>query len=50
MGQVAYAASKGGVAGMVLPMARDLARWGVRVVGVAPSLFETSMGRNTGEK
>lgn len=41
MGQVAYAASKGGVVSMVLPAARDLARTGVRVVGVAPGVFDT---------
>ena len=43
MGQVAYAASKGGVAAMTLPMARDLAARGVRVVAVAPGLFLTPM-------
>ncbi|WP_179378840.1 SDR family NAD(P)-dependent oxidoreductase [Jannaschia marina] len=43
VGQVAYAASKGGVAGMTLPMARDLARLGIRVVAVAPGLFLTPM-------
>lgn len=43
MGQVAYAASKGGVAAMTLPVARDLARDGVRVVAVMPGLFETPM-------
>ncbi|KAK9466609.1 3-hydroxyacyl-CoA dehydrogenase [Lipomyces arxii] len=42
-GQVAYAASKGGVASLVLPMARDLAPWGIRVVGLAPGVFETNM-------
>lgn len=42
-GQVAYAASKGAVASMTLPMARDLARFGIRCVTVAPSLFETRM-------
>ena len=43
VGQVAYAASKGGVAAMTLPMARDMARAGVRVVSVAPGLFLTPM-------
>lgn len=43
VGQVAYAASKGGVAAMTLPMARDLARLGIRVVAVAPGLFLTPM-------
>lgn len=43
MGQVAYAASKSGVVGMTLPLARDLARHGIRVVSVAPGLFLTPM-------
>ncbi|KAL1837383.1 hypothetical protein VTJ49DRAFT_3942 [Mycothermus thermophilus] len=43
MGQVAYAASKGAVASMTLPMARDLARFGIRVVTVAPSMFDSNM-------
>ncbi|CUH39163.1 3-oxoacyl-[acyl-carrier-protein] reductase FabG [Jannaschia seosinensis] len=43
VGQVAYAASKGGVAAMTLPMARDLASLGIRVVAVAPGLFLTPM-------
>lgn len=43
IGHVAYAASKAGVAGMTLPMARDLARYGIRVVTVAPGMFETPM-------
>ena len=43
IGQIAYSASKGGVAGMVLPAARDLARTGVRVVGIAPGLFDTPL-------
>jgi NAD(P)-dependent dehydrogenase (short-subunit alcohol dehydrogenase family) len=38
IGQAAYAASKGGVAGLVLPMARDLAASGIRVAGIAPGL------------
>lgn len=42
-GQVAYAASKGGVVSMPLPAARDLARWGIRVVAVCPGLFDTGM-------
>ena len=42
-GQAAYAASKGGVASMVLPLARDLARHGIRVVAIAPGVFETPM-------
>ncbi len=43
IGQVAYAASKGGVAGMTLPMARELASSGIRVVTIAPGLFMTPM-------
>ena len=43
MGQAAYAASKGGVVGMTLPIARDLARFGIRVVTIAPGIFETPM-------
>ncbi|MEM9098916.1 MAG: SDR family NAD(P)-dependent oxidoreductase [Pseudomonadota bacterium] len=50
IGQVAYAASKGGVAGMTLPMARDLAREGVRVVAIAPGLFGTPMLRGLPEE
>ncbi|MCS6945426.1 MAG: 3-hydroxyacyl-CoA dehydrogenase [Sutterellaceae bacterium] len=43
IGQAAYAASKGGVVGMTLPIARDLARSGIRVVTIAPGIFETPM-------
>jgi NAD(P)-dependent dehydrogenase (short-subunit alcohol dehydrogenase family) len=43
IGQVAYAAAKAGVAGMMLPMARDLGSFGIRAVSIAPSLFETGM-------
>ncbi len=43
IGQVAYAASKGGVVGMTLPMARELASSGIRVVTIAPGLFMTPM-------
>jgi NAD(P)-dependent dehydrogenase (short-subunit alcohol dehydrogenase family) len=43
VGQPAYAASKGGVVGMTLPAARELARAGVRVVTIAPGLFQTPM-------
>jgi len=43
VGQVAYAASKGGVVSMTLPMARELASSGVRVVTIAPGLFMTPM-------
>jgi NAD(P)-dependent dehydrogenase (short-subunit alcohol dehydrogenase family) len=41
IGQVAYAAAKGGIAAMMLPMARDLGSLGIRVVAIAPSLFQT---------
>lgn len=43
MGQAAYAASKGGVAALTLPAARDLARSGIRVMCIAPGIFETPM-------
>jgi NAD(P)-dependent dehydrogenase (short-subunit alcohol dehydrogenase family) len=45
MGQAAYAASKGAVAALTLPAARDLARSGIRVLAVAPGLFGTPMLR-----
>jgi NAD(P)-dependent dehydrogenase (short-subunit alcohol dehydrogenase family) len=43
IGQAAYSASKGGVVGMTLPVARDLARNGIRVCTIAPGIFETPM-------
>ncbi|MEZ5925394.1 MAG: SDR family NAD(P)-dependent oxidoreductase [Hyphomicrobiaceae bacterium] len=43
LGQAAYAASKGGVAAMTLPIARDLAASGIRVVSILPGLFDTPM-------
>ncbi|MDE9449108.1 SDR family NAD(P)-dependent oxidoreductase [Aliiroseovarius sp. Z3] len=43
IGQLAYAASKGGVVGMTLPMARDLMRDGIRVMSIAPGIFKTPM-------
>lgn len=43
VGQAAYAASKGGVASMTLPAARELARVGIRVMAIAPGLFQTAM-------
>ena len=43
IGQVAYATSKAAVVGMVLPLARELARFGIRVVGIAPGIFGTPM-------
>ena len=43
IGQVAYAASKGGVVAMTLPLARELARHGIRVMTIAPGIFDTPM-------
>jgi NAD(P)-dependent dehydrogenase (short-subunit alcohol dehydrogenase family) len=43
IGQIAYAASKGGIVGMTLPAARDLASKGVRVMTIAPGLFDTPL-------
>ena len=43
IGQTAYSASKGGVVGLTLPAARDLARWGIRVCTIAPGLFDTPL-------
>ncbi|MGI8715688.1 MAG: SDR family NAD(P)-dependent oxidoreductase [Solirubrobacteraceae bacterium] len=43
IGQAAYAASKGGIVGMTLPIARDLASVGIRVVTIAPGLFDTPL-------
>ena len=43
IGQAAYSASKGGVVAMTLPIARELARHGIRVVSIAPGIFETPM-------
>jgi NAD(P)-dependent dehydrogenase (short-subunit alcohol dehydrogenase family) len=43
IGQIAYSASKGGVVGMTLPAARDLAQSGIRVVTIAPGLFDTPL-------
>ena len=43
IGQIAYAASKAGVAGMTLPMARDLTQAGIRVMTIAPGIFKTPM-------
>lgn len=48
-GQVAYAASKGGIAAMTLPAARDLARAGIRVNAIAPGLFRTPLFDSLGE-
>ena len=43
IGQAAYAASKGGVVALTLPAARELAEWGIRVVSIAPGLFDTPL-------
>ena len=50
IGQAAYAASKGGVVSMTLPLARELARHGIRVVTIAPGIFETPMLAGLPEK
>lgn len=50
IGQAAYAASKAGVVGMTLPAARELARYGVRVMTIAPGLFMTPMLRSLPEE
>lgn len=49
VGQQAYSASKGGVVGMTLPMARDLAQYGIRVCTIAPGLFLTPLMRTLPE-
>jgi NAD(P)-dependent dehydrogenase (short-subunit alcohol dehydrogenase family) len=43
IGQAAYSASKGGIVGMTLPVARDLARFGIRVMTIAPGIFDTPL-------
>ena len=43
IGQAAYAASKGGVAALTLPAAREFAKWGIRVMTIAPGVFKTPM-------
>jgi 3-hydroxyacyl-CoA dehydrogenase/3-hydroxy-2-methylbutyryl-CoA dehydrogenase len=43
IGQAAYSASKGGIVGMTLPIARDLATYGIRVVTIAPGIFDTPL-------
>ena len=43
IGQAAYSASKGGIVGMTLPVARELARYGIRVMTVAPGIFDTPL-------
>eukprot|EP00494_Astrolonche_serrata_P024280 UN24538 len=43
IGQAAYSASKAGVVGMTLPIARDLSKWGIRICTIAPGMFQTAM-------
>jgi len=50
VGQVAYSASKGAIVGMTLPLARDLAPYGIRVVTIAPGLFKTPLLAGLPEK
>lgn len=50
MGQAAYSASKAGVIGMTIPVARDLAEHGIRVVSIAPGLFESGMSAGMPQK
>ncbi len=50
IGQIAYSASKGGVVAMTLPAARELARYGIRVMAIAPGLIETPMLRELPDK
>jgi NAD(P)-dependent dehydrogenase (short-subunit alcohol dehydrogenase family) len=47
-GQVAYSASKGGIVGMTLPIARDLAYYGIRICTIAPGLFHTPLFEGLG--
>ena len=49
-GQVAYSASKGALASLTLPLTRDLARYGIRVVTIAPSLFDSGMTASMSDK
>ncbi len=50
IGQAAYAASKAGVNGLTLPLARELARFGIRVVTIAPGIFDTPMLQGMSEE
>ena len=49
-GQVAYGASKGAINGMVMPMARDLGKFGIRVAAIAPGIFQTPLAGHMSEK
>lgn len=50
MGQVAYGSSKAGVVGLTLPLARDLAWWGIRTLTICPGMFATQMGNSIPER
>jgi len=50
MGQVSYAASKGAVASLTLPLARDLSKYGIRAVTIAPSMFDSAMTKMMSDK
>ncbi len=50
IGQAAYSASKGGIVGMTLPIARDLAELGIRVCTIAPGIFESPCGSRWGSR
>lgn len=50
IGQAAYSASKGGIVAMILPIARELARFGIRVMNIAPGIFETPLLANLPEE
>jgi NAD(P)-dependent dehydrogenase (short-subunit alcohol dehydrogenase family) len=50
MGQVSYAASKGAVASLTLPLARDLSKYGIRAVTIAPSMFDSAMTKMMSKK
>ncbi|GIX31331.1 MAG: 3-hydroxyacyl-CoA dehydrogenase [Porticoccaceae bacterium] len=50
VGQAAYSASKGGIVGLTLPVARDLAEYGIRVMAIAPGIFMTPMMASLPEK
>ena len=49
-GQLAYGSSKGAINGMMMPMARDLGRFGIRAAAIAPGIFATPMGAAMPEK
>jgi NAD(P)-dependent dehydrogenase (short-subunit alcohol dehydrogenase family) len=49
IGQAAYSASKGGIVSMTLPIARELARYGIRIMAIAPGIFDTPMLQNLPE-